>query len=152
MSHYVKRAHLEKLQVFSCMWYDTSTAHSESSMLGDDTGCVITAIIYKNRNTYKSCALTDGPTLPWGPASPGRPVRPCQRRREETDVIQMSQHSSACRHVFTRGGNLWHSGRLNLYFLLFLCGTSNSSTPTDENEYEPTWDAREHISCNWCWN
>lgn len=31
-------------------------------------------------------SLTVGPTLPWGPASPGRPVRPCGEGRNWGDV------------------------------------------------------------------
>lgn len=54
--------------------------------LGEATCCVIILLRNNNRITTRKNALTEGPTLPCGPASPGRPVRPCQRRRTETQT------------------------------------------------------------------
>lgn len=50
-------------------------------------------------NRYKDmhviAELTEGPTFPWGPASPGRPVRPCGRERQ----ANQSSHDTVWTHV-----------------------------------------------------
>lgn len=90
-----------------------------------------TSFMLGHEEKKKVSALTEGPTFPWGPASPGRPVRPCQRK--STVEIQMSHQTSPCRHVLNKGRNIWHCGKLGSRLWLAPCARSNSSTPADEN-------------------
>lgn len=93
-----------------------------------------TATSFMLGHEKKKSALTEGPTFPWGPASPGRPVRPCQRK--STVEIQMSHQTSPCRHVLNKGRNIWHCGKLGLRLWLAPCARSNSPTPADGNDWE----------------
>lgn len=61
-------------------------------------------------NRYKEmhviAELTEGPTFPWGPASPGRPVRPCGGERQ----ANQSSHDTVWTHVQQADTRIYTSG------------------------------------------
>lgn len=59
-------------------------------------------LIYTKRCTL-IIKLTEGPTFPWGPASPGRPVRPCEGDRQ-TDWWVIGRHT--CGRVMLTSGSV----------------------------------------------